>query len=541
MGAFCYWTTIDLARRFAHNKSMRAICCAGLCVLVLILACFSCDGVKEKPDRTLVIAHNLKASPINPLFTESTISASLLDIIYDPLVRYTANGELKPALAREWKISPDGLEWVFSLHDGIRFQDGSELTAHDVKATYEALMSKEGGFYSQGLANIDRIEAISDTVLKIKLKIYDSFFSFYLNAIHIVPAKFIKHGIDSLPAVGSGPFRLRSFSPEHIELDANKDYFLGCPFLDRVIVDIYPNQRTCLAKLVAGDADMVILTGMFDYDVFANIREFEARQFPMETQYWVLLNVRRPPLKNSAIRKLLLSVMGGVDAYSRKDNDHGSDFYGKRCLSSLNEVDDVKKAIELLNKEGWRDSDGDSFLDNDGQVFRVSFLIAADDEISKRVAKQIKDCLEQIGIGVEYEAVPSYKDLIAKGFIKRDYDLMLISSNVRSGMTSQYFFWHSSQIEKGGNSGGYSNPEVDKLLDEIRYNPDPLVRKKAEEDLAKALRDDPPGIPLFVKKTPVLVNKKFTGFSSDPFEFFSSFRNVKVKEGVKGGSSHVSH
>ena len=391
-------------------------------------------------------------------------------------------------------------------------------------------MSRQGGVYSFGFANIDRIEVLSATVLRIKLKNYDSFFPFFLNAVHIVPAKFIERGIDSLPVIGSGPFRLRSFSPEHIELEANQDYFLGRPFLDGVIVDIYPNQRTCLSKLIAGDADLIILTGMFDYDVFENIQEFEAGQFLMETQYWVLLNVRRPLLKNSGIRKSLLAAMSGIDVFSKNNSADGSVLYHKDDFSSLSEMDNLKKAIKSLNEEGWRDSDGDFFLDKNGQVFRVNFLIAADDEVSQRVVKQIKDNLEQVGISVEYEAVPSYKDLIAKGFINRDYDLMLISSNVRSGMPQQYLFWHSSLIDKGGNSGGYNNPEVDRLLDEIRYNPNPEVRKKAEKDLAIALKDDPPGVPLFVKETPVLVNKEFVGFSDDPFEFFSSFRNVRIRE-----------
>lgn len=508
---------VDSDHLFFNNDVMRRF--AGVLILIMSLMFVPVNGRTDtNTSRTLVIADIYEASPINPLRTSSTISAALLDLIYDSLVTYTSEETLKPSLAKEWHVSPDGLTWTFKLNNNIRFHDGTNLTAFDIKATYEALLSLNQVFYKFGFLNVANIEVISEDKLQIHLKRYDSFFSFFLNLVHIAPAKFIARGVDSMPVIGSGPFRLQSFRPEHIELVANDTYFRGRPSLDRVIVDIFSNQRTCLTKLIAGDADMVLLTDLSDYDVFADIDELEARQAPLGFRYWMLFNVRHFILENKNVRRALASalVSSGIDGT-----------YGRR----LKKGNDLTDAIELLGKEGWRDTDNDFFLDKNDRRFKVRVLISGDDDVSKRIAQELSDRLEQMGIRVEYDVVPSYKELVAKGFMDKDYDIMLIFSNVRSGMPQQYLFWHSSQIDKGGNSGGYRNPEVDRLLDEIRYNLDPAARKQAEKDLALALYDDPPGVPLFVKQTSVLVNKKFTGFSSDPFEFFSSFRNVRIREG----------
>ena len=80
---------------------------------------------------------------INPVLTTYSISMSLEDLIFNRLVRLNTKGEIEPDLARSWDISPDGLVYTFYLREGIRFHDGVECNAFDVKFTYDKIMDPQ--------------------------------------------------------------------------------------------------------------------------------------------------------------------------------------------------------------------------------------------------------------------------------------------------------------------------------------------------------------------------------------------------------------
>ena len=89
---------------------------------------------------TLIIGDFNKPSPINPISTRGTISALLKNIIFDGLTKEDEHSNVKPNLALSWNSSKDGLHWHFSLREGVRFHDGVELTAEDVKFTIDTIL-----------------------------------------------------------------------------------------------------------------------------------------------------------------------------------------------------------------------------------------------------------------------------------------------------------------------------------------------------------------------------------------------------------------
>ena len=150
--------------------------------LFLIVGVFSVKfaSADKNTNTTFFIADIFEASPINPLLTTSTISANLLDLLYDPLIEYTSKGEMGPALAESWEISPDGLVWTFNLRENVKFHNGEQCTAKDVKETYDAAISKGQSFYAQGFSNVENIDVVSEYKVRIRLKKYDAFLPFFL-------------------------------------------------------------------------------------------------------------------------------------------------------------------------------------------------------------------------------------------------------------------------------------------------------------------------------------------------------------------------
>jgi ABC-type transport system substrate-binding protein len=501
------------------NSKITIVLCG---VWLFFLASYSLAFAKS--DNVLVIAEPSKLAPINPLFTNSTISANLLDLIYDPIIDFGSKGEIKPALAKRWKVSPDGLEWTFELNEGVKFHDGTLLTAKDIKATYDAVIATKRNFYSFGFSNVESIDAVSDFMIRIKLKRYDAFLPFFLRHIYITPSAIIESKAEEMPVIGTGSFRLGYYSEQRIELLANERHYGGGPSLDKIVVDIYPNQRTCLTKLIAGAADLIFLVDVVDYDIFSDVGDIELYAPVVEFNYWVVFNLRNPLLANKHVRKAMNYAVDrdrvaktGGGGYTVLSSIKGN--YKKSALD-FNFSHDPRKALEVIRSGGLRGKGRLSF----------NLSLARSDDVSKRVARFMQDDFESIGIDLQLYDIPLFKELAVKGRTERKFDLMLMPSNMRAGMPLNYILWHSSQINGGGNLGGYSNAEVDRLLDEIRHNPDPLKRNESERKLAEVLHDDPPVIPLFVRGVPVLVNKRFTGFSSDSFSFFSSLRNVRIKE-----------
>lgn len=470
-------------------------------------------------DYTLRIADILTAAPINPFFTTSTISANLLDLIYDPLVGLNRHGEMMPALAQSWEKSKDGLVWSFKLAHGVTFHDGSSFSAHDVKATLDALRNLSGSFYSFGLSNVKNVEVLSEHDLRITLKRFDSFFPFFLRHIFIVPADLLGRGMKDMPVVGTGPFKLNSFSPTHIELGANEHYFLGKPKLKKIIVDKCSNQRACLSRLMADEADLIFLTDAKDYDVFSGIEGIDLISNAIAWRYVVVFNHRSPIFKDKRIRQAL--------NYAVDRSQLASEKIGEDLFSSFSY--DPRRAMRLIKDAGWKRG-RDSFLYKNAQKMRLTLVLHESDEVSKFNARMLQEFLERLGISVELKVFPSLKDALNYCYAGNDFDAIMMPMNARSGMPVHYLFLHSSLIDRGSNFSGYMNEKVDRLLDKIRYSNDPMIREKAMRELSAAFRDDPPAIVMAVRNVPSLVNSRYKGFSEDPFNFFSSLRSVTVKE-----------
>jgi ABC-type transport system substrate-binding protein len=497
-----------------------------LCVLVILQVLPASSYAESNAIR---IAGVTKCAPINPFLTSSTMSANLLEIVYDRLVEYSTRDGIRPSLAKKWDVASDGKVWTFFLREGVTFHDGSPFTAHDAKAIYDVLRSMERSAYSLGFSNIEKIDVVSDNVLRVTLKKYDSFFPIFLGQVSMFPRKLLETGIDKMPVVGTGPFRLNAFSPEHIELNANTKYFRGRPHLDEIVVDVYPNQRSSLTQLVAGNADLVFLLDMSDYDVFSDVKDIDSTLTSGVLLYSVFLNVVRRELRSKDVRIALNYAIDRRQIVEGVGREFAKQDLGRFAEVMYQYPYDPKRALELLRAEGWKDSNNDSFLDRNGRVLELTLSIIDSDDVSKKTAQIISDNLEAIGIKLKVDVLPSYEALLTKVMSKRDFDLILAPINMNFGIPMSYLLWHSSQIAKGGNFSMYRNALVDRMLDEIRYNLDAVKRGEARERFVAALKDDPPAIPLFVKRTPVLANTKFMGFSSDPFEFFRSLRNVRIK------------
>ena len=201
---------------------------------------------------------------------ESTHGHDMLKLLYDPLVGTTPDGKLSPehGLATKWEMTRDGLTWTFQLRKGVKFHDGVELTAKDVKFSLEQVMLTDSiSEYASDIRKSIRLIEIKDPyTLIVHCKKPSIFFPTILSDMtstdcFIIPKDYYERvGKDefSKKPIGSGPYKFHSHvMGAYIKLEAvDKHWRDGVPAYKYVTFLMIPEESTRIAMLKTGEADI---------------------------------------------------------------------------------------------------------------------------------------------------------------------------------------------------------------------------------------------------------------------------------------------
>ena len=209
-------------------------------------------------DTKITIGTDVDAGTLDPRLTTDTTAYRTVDLIYAGLVTLTPSLEAKPDLAESWE-SPDPTTYVFHLRKGLKFSDGSPLTADDVVYTFTTITDPKFNAPDRGLYSpITKVEAVDpDTV------------NFTLNAPYAPLLSYLDKGIVSKAAaesgrdlatnpLGEGPMTLKNWTRgDNIELVANPNYWAGSPKVTDVVVKIVRDNSARAQAFEAGDLDVI--------------------------------------------------------------------------------------------------------------------------------------------------------------------------------------------------------------------------------------------------------------------------------------------
>jgi peptide/nickel transport system substrate-binding protein len=503
----------------------------------LVQGCETRQGEEKSRGGDLKIGIFFAPSEINPITTDSTISADLLDLVFNTLVRLSGDGTVNPELAERWETSSDGTTWTFHLRKGVLFHDGTPLTAEDVKATYDSIRRIERSGYHYSFKSVKSIEVLDPFALKVTLDRADNFFLGNLGEIGIAPKALVEKNDDfkafNQHPVGSGPYRFVSQDDQEIVLEANDHYFAGRPHLDRIIVKVLPNETANINHLIAGNIDMAFLLNPEDYGALSQIGSIHVYDNWYPLLYMLFLNDRNALFADPRVRqalnfavdkeKLIARVLKGKGEAAGGTVDRGQPSYNASVGPYAYRP---AEALRLLKESGWEDRNHDFVLeDKDGRKFEFTALAIDGEELTSKALRIIQQGLSEVGIRMAIRSLPfdQYLRLMVR---ERNFEANLFSLVVRSLYDSNFTFWHSSQIQEGMNFSAYQNPTVDRLLEASRFDADPVRRKAAFQDFQKAIHDDPPGIFLFWREMPIAVQARFRGFPERRMESLRDLVNV---------------
>lgn len=224
-----------------------------------------CGGRSKPADDTLVIgfATSLTSTFFDPGQTPGTGIPLLLQYAqHDALVRPVRGNASAPSLAERWSRSDDGLRYDFHLRPGLRFQDGSALTAEDVRFTFERYQGAGARLLKQRVARVDVVSPLH--VRFVLQQPWPDFMTFYgttaSGAGWVVPKQYIERvgdaGYRDAP-IGAGPYRLVRFVPGvEFVFEASPYYWRTPPKIKRLVIKVMPDAATRLAAVSRGEIDV---------------------------------------------------------------------------------------------------------------------------------------------------------------------------------------------------------------------------------------------------------------------------------------------
>lgn len=286
-------------------------------VFVLALTALMAMGVvqaQDEPSGEIIIA--LPSDPTSlylPRAADRTAGNASWPL-YDSLLFLTVDGELVPALAEDWEISDDGLEYTFFLRQGVTFHNGEVFNADAVVATWE-FGKDEGNDYAAQYSDVVEIEVIDEYTVKLITEAPNPLFLTLLadNWGIIPPAYMNEVGIDAFAQapVGTGPFIFVERRPgDRIIYEANPNYWNpGQPKLAQVTFRVIPDSTTRVAALRSGEVDVINRLSADEAMLLATNDNVTIVSYPNDRVYYVAFkNVNNgigTPIENQLVRQAL--------------------------------------------------------------------------------------------------------------------------------------------------------------------------------------------------------------------------------------------
>ena len=437
----------------------------------------------------LVAAQSAEPERFDPHMTGGYSSFQVLENIFDTLVQPGDDLTMEPALATEWTTSDDQLTWTFKLREGVTFHNGRELTADDVVYSLERIRDPEvGSNIAYRLDSVDTITAIDPLTVEIAVTAPTPNLLTKLGGykgMAIVARENVEDGTIDTDPIGTGPFMFESYTAgDGVELVSNPDYWRadeGLPHLDGIRFIAIPDPTVRLASLQTGEVDWIDGVPPAELESLEGSDELVVGRTAGSDYHYFALNQTRPPFDDVRVRRAIAMAVNreeiteaatfGAATATQTAIPPSSFWYFDHAPYTAGDIDGAQA---LLEEAGVADG------------FEIEFLVTSDYPETVTQAQVIAAELEPLNIDVTINDVDfsTWLDLEDQG----EFDAFMLSWIGNIDPDEFYYSQHHS--EGTFNFQGYSNPEVDELLDAARVEPDPDARKALYDEVATIIVDD---------------------------------------------------
>jgi peptide/nickel transport system substrate-binding protein len=460
---------------------------------------------------------------VNPVLAVSDVDRDISALVYAGLTRHTATG-ISNDLAKSYTVSDNGLTYTFTLRDGLRFQDGTALTADDVAFTIDkiqdpVLKSPHAGDW----ANVT-VKQVSSSVIQFTLKqAYAPFIS--ETDIGILPKhiwgsvsddQFIFSQYNIQP-IGAGPYRSSSIArdsggiPTEYRLAAWSGYAGVKPHVSNITFVFFNDDQSAYSALDSGSIDSLPSVSP---DEAARLASDSAQSYtvlsdPLPRVFGVFFNQsQNAALADKSVRQALDMSVDRNAIVRAVLSGYGTPISGPlpagmsaSSSAPIATSSNIANAQTLLEKNGWKRDSATGIYQYQKKgsktVTPLAFdIYTADTPDLKQAAELVKDSWAKIGADVGVKVFES-SDLYQSVIRPRKYDALLFGELIGKDR-DLYAFWHSSQRSAPGlNVSMYANSKADKLLEQIRTTSSDSARASEYAQFEQQVRSDIPAIFLY--------------------------------------------
>lgn len=484
-----------------------------LCGVILFVSSMSAVSVaigtvKAQAGNVLVIAqqsdpgilNNIAGDTLGSFLVHHMVWSELFNLGYDSASIITDIG-----LVESWDISADGLDYTFHLRQGVKWHDGVDFTAEDVKFTFDQGIALPTWAIAY-LRTIDYITVDDPHTVTFTLVQRDAAFLTLLAfgsdfGLNILP-KHLYEGTDittneyNFKPIGTGPFVFVEHIPgQSITLEANEDWWGGRPAVDRVVIKIIPEPSTAAQELQAGTVDyLVTFDNPLPFAQIPAIVESPDIEFTSPTTgviIWLLFDTLDPVMGDASLREAIGYAINRTELAEKAYFNFAKPMEGFYLEGPWYHSDaelpyDPAMAVQLLDQLGFTPG-------TDGVRLTVEFafhpLFGMD-----IMAQVLKEQLAEVGIVLDFWSA-DYATWFDKVHVQGEYEIALRASQIGPDPA---LYWQWLNPLHSGESGStfFNDTEMVDLFNQAAESTDQDARKSMYNQIQQILRDNVPVLPL---------------------------------------------
>ncbi|WP_024794461.1 ABC transporter substrate-binding protein [Tomitella biformata] len=426
--------------------------------------------------------------------------------VYDLLMRYDdMAGEFVPQLAEALEASEDGKTWTLTLREGARFSNGEPVDAEAVVWSIERYVANRGSDSQLWSSSVESMTANNPrTVVFVLGKPWLTFPNMLATGPGMIVAKQAVDG-ESFTPIGAGPFTLEAHKPnEEILLERRADYWSGPAHLDAVRIIPAADGRQQLDMFRAGEIQLAFL---YDAQIAAEVADagYPGVLSVMNAGSAILINnAEGRPGSDIDVRRAIDLAVDPVLIDERGQGGMGRP--STALFSSASQWDsgapqsryDPEEARMLVAAAKAKGFDG-----------KITFVTRQAPEAQAR-ALAIQSMLNNVGFDLTVDYVTSVTDMVRVMYVERNYDLGQTGLNIRESapFLKLYSSFHS---ESNGNVSGYSNPQMDALLDRLQAATDVAAESALIGEIEQLAADTVPTVPVSAQDNLVIWQENVHG------------------------------
>ena len=469
---------------------------------------------QQKVRTDIVLGEKSDVVMPDPQMQNDTQSRRVIRMLFDRLVQYDSDEQLQPMLAEKWELVT-GTQYRFYLRKGVKFHNGEELKASDVKFSLER--ARDSSYTKAFAAGIQSVDVENDyTVLINTHQPYAPLFTtLALDHLSIVSEKAVTEAGENFKdhPIGTGPMQFKEWKVnDSYVVTRFDDYWAGTPRTTSVTVRVIPEATSRTIALENGEVDMLSEIQAVDVKRVMDNPKFTVYTLPGNAVNYISYNQTKKPFNDVRVRQALNYAIDRQKIVDTILEGYGKVLYSILPETQPNFLDKSLKAYEY-NPEKAK-----ALLTEAGYANGLKVELAVGNDERNKIAQLIQSDCQAVGVEIDILLLEwsVFLDYVAR---KDNFQMLILGvTGQRDPDATLMVNFHSQSGGATGNRAWYNNPAVDKLIVKASSELDQKKRIALYYELQQIISDDAVWLPLFAKDTFAITTSKAEGLELSMIE-----------------------